>query len=81
MRAHRYPGNLRTPLYHTAGRGWREPHRTDTRAFLTRMAHGLFSLHWQSHALHYRIGIEIDGWLARDLPAVINGHGCEVSTG
>ncbi len=33
----------------------------------------LFALHWQSHGLHYGIGIEINQWLARGITVVING--------
>ncbi|MGX7949676.1 phosphonate metabolism protein/1,5-bisphosphokinase (PRPP-forming) PhnN [Oleidesulfovibrio alaskensis] len=34
---------------------------------------GQFALHWQSHGLHYGIGIEIDGWLAQGHAVVVNG--------
>ncbi|SOE64090.1 ribose 1,5-bisphosphokinase [Burkholderia sp. D7] len=41
--------------------------------FAARLASGVFSLHWESHGLHYGIGVEIDAWLARGLPVVVNG--------
>jgi ribose 1,5-bisphosphokinase len=41
--------------------------------FLARMTSGLFSLHWESHELRYGIGIEVDTWLSRGLPVVVNG--------
>lgn len=41
--------------------------------FATRLARGLFALHWQSHGLHYGVGVEIDLWLERGMPVVVNG--------
>ncbi|MCU4335461.1 phosphonate metabolism protein/1,5-bisphosphokinase (PRPP-forming) PhnN [Acinetobacter pittii] len=41
--------------------------------FLTRQNAGLFALSWQSHQLHYGIGIEIDTWLAQGHHVLING--------
>ncbi|WP_027799017.1 phosphonate metabolism protein/1,5-bisphosphokinase (PRPP-forming) PhnN [Paraburkholderia dilworthii] len=41
--------------------------------FAARLASGVFSMHWQSHGLHYGIGVEIDAWLARGLMVVVNG--------
>ena len=41
--------------------------------FATRLANGLFSLHWDSLGLRYGIGVEIDTWLARGMSVVVNG--------
>ncbi|CAB3809498.1 phosphonate metabolism protein/1,5-bisphosphokinase (PRPP-forming) PhnN [Paraburkholderia fynbosensis] len=41
--------------------------------FAARLASGVFSMHWQSHGLHYGIGVEIDAWLARGLMVIVNG--------
>ncbi len=41
--------------------------------FLLRQRHGLFAMAWESHGLHYAIGIEIDAWLASGLTVVVNG--------
>lgn len=41
--------------------------------FLTRQRAGLFALTWQSHQLHYGIGIEVDTWLAQGHHVLING--------
>lgn len=41
--------------------------------FAARLASGVFSMHWESLGLHYGIGIEIDAWLMRGLPVVVNG--------
>jgi ribose 1,5-bisphosphokinase len=41
--------------------------------FASRVAAGLFALHWQSHGHHYGIGIEIDQWLASGVTVVVNG--------
>lgn len=41
--------------------------------FAARLAHGVFSMHWESLGLLYGIGIEIDAWLTRGLPVVVNG--------
>ncbi len=41
--------------------------------FDTRLAHGLFSLHWTTHGHRYAIGIEMETWLASGLCVVVNG--------
>ncbi|MVW70818.1 phosphonate metabolism protein/1,5-bisphosphokinase (PRPP-forming) PhnN [Bordetella sp. 15P40C-2] len=41
--------------------------------FQRRMELGCFALHWQSHGLHYGIGIEIDAWLASEALVIVNG--------
>jgi ribose 1,5-bisphosphokinase len=41
--------------------------------FDARAANGLFALHWESHRLHYGIGIEVDTWLAGGMTVVVNG--------
>lgn len=41
--------------------------------FQTRLAHGCFVLHWESHGLRYGVGREIDGWMASGLDVVVNG--------
>lgn len=41
--------------------------------FQLRLKHGLFALHWESHGLHYGIGIEINTWLQQGLTVVVNG--------
>lgn len=41
--------------------------------FRRRVALGCLALHWQSHGLHYGIGIEIEQWLQRGLKVVVNG--------
>jgi ribose 1,5-bisphosphokinase len=41
--------------------------------FATRLASGVFSLHWDSLGLRYGIGIEVDAWLERGLSVVVNG--------
>ena len=41
--------------------------------FALRRRHGLFAMDWQSHGLHYAIGIEIDDWMAKGLTVVVNG--------
>ena len=30
-------------------------------------------MHWQSHGLHYGIGVEIEQWLAQGLKVIVNG--------
>ncbi|MCO4876054.1 phosphonate metabolism protein/1,5-bisphosphokinase (PRPP-forming) PhnN [Paraburkholderia caribensis] len=60
--------------YITRETGHNENHIALTRAeFEARSAQGLFALEWSSHELHYGIGIEIDGWLARGCTVVVNG--------
>jgi ribose 1,5-bisphosphokinase len=41
--------------------------------FDTRLAGGLFAMHWTSHGLRYGIGKEINLWLAKGLTVVLNG--------
>lgn len=41
--------------------------------FHRRLDHGCLALHWQSHGLHYGIGVEIEQWLARGLKVIVNG--------
>ncbi|WP_044042260.1 phosphonate metabolism protein/1,5-bisphosphokinase (PRPP-forming) PhnN [Caballeronia insecticola] len=41
--------------------------------FATRLSYGLFAMHWESLGLRYGIGIELDAWLARGMPVVVNG--------
>lgn len=41
--------------------------------FLHRQEAGLFSMDWQSHGNYYGIGLEIEGWLGRDINVVVNG--------
>jgi ribose 1,5-bisphosphokinase len=41
--------------------------------FASRLSYGLFAMHWESLGLHYGIGIELDAWLARGMPVVVNG--------
>lgn len=41
--------------------------------FHRRVQLGCLALHWQSHGLHYGIGVEIEQWLARGLKVIVNG--------
>lgn len=41
--------------------------------FQRRVELGCFALHWQSHGLHYGIGIEIDAWLLSGAVVILNG--------
>lgn len=41
--------------------------------FETRLAAGLFALHWRSHGYAYGIGVEIEQWLAKGTTVIING--------
>jgi ribose 1,5-bisphosphokinase len=41
--------------------------------FQLRQQYGSFALSWQSHGLHYGIGIEIENWLNQGLSVVVNG--------
>ncbi|MDR5739940.1 phosphonate metabolism protein/1,5-bisphosphokinase (PRPP-forming) PhnN [Caballeronia sp. LZ016] len=41
--------------------------------FASRAEHGLFAMHWESLGLRYGVGIELDAWLARGVPVVVNG--------
>ena len=43
------------------------------REFKLRQQQGLFALQWESHELHYGIGIEIDSWLNKGFSVVLNG--------
>ena len=41
--------------------------------FIRRRGLGCFALHWQSHDLHYGVGVEIDAWLHAGLVVMVNG--------
>ncbi|MDO8298768.1 phosphonate metabolism protein/1,5-bisphosphokinase (PRPP-forming) PhnN [Lacisediminimonas sp.] len=41
--------------------------------FAAREAASLFALCWQSHGLHYGIGMEIEQWMAKGITVVVNG--------
>ncbi len=41
--------------------------------FHRRIDLGCLALHWQSHGLHYGIGVEIEQWLARGITVIVNG--------
>lgn len=41
--------------------------------FSIRLAHGCFSMAWESHGLRYGIGLEIEAWLMRGMNVVVNG--------
>jgi ribose 1,5-bisphosphokinase len=41
--------------------------------FASRLSYGLFSMHWESLGLRYGIGVELDAWLVRGMPVVVNG--------
>jgi ribose 1,5-bisphosphokinase len=41
--------------------------------FARRLRLGCFALHWNSHALRYGIGIELDSWLAHGNTVIVNG--------
>lgn len=41
--------------------------------FILRRDKDLFSLHWESHGLHYGIGKEIDTWMDKGFNVVVNG--------
>lgn len=41
--------------------------------FASRLSYGLFAMHWESLGLRYGIGIELDAWLTRGMPVVVNG--------
>lgn len=45
----------------------------DETAFAVRQKLGLFAMHWQSHGLHYGIGIEIEAWMQAGAVVVVNG--------
>lgn len=64
--AHRY-------ITRPAGAGNENHVSLTVEEFQLRLKHGLFALHWESHGLHYGIGIEINNWLQQGLTVVING--------
>jgi len=41
--------------------------------FHRRVDLGCLALHWNSHGLHYGIGVEIEQWLAQGLTVIVNG--------
>ncbi|MCA3184589.1 MAG: phosphonate metabolism protein/1,5-bisphosphokinase (PRPP-forming) PhnN [Cupriavidus sp.] len=41
--------------------------------FTRRVDLGCLAMHWQSHWLHYGIGVEIEQWLAQGLKVIVNG--------
>lgn len=41
--------------------------------FTHRVDLGCLAMHWQSHGLHYGIGVEIEQWLAQGLKVIVNG--------
>lgn len=41
--------------------------------FARRAALGCFAMRWDSHGLHYGIGVEIDSWLALGAAVIVNG--------
>jgi ribose 1,5-bisphosphokinase len=41
--------------------------------FTRRADLGCLAMHWQSHGLHYGIGVEIEQWLAQGLKVIVNG--------
>ncbi|MCA3193079.1 MULTISPECIES: phosphonate metabolism protein/1,5-bisphosphokinase (PRPP-forming) PhnN [unclassified Cupriavidus] len=41
--------------------------------FTRRVDLGCLAMHWQSHGLHYGIGVEIEQWLAQGLKVIVNG--------
>lgn len=41
--------------------------------FARRAELGCFALQWQSHGLHYGVGIEIDAWMAAGSTVIVNG--------
>lgn len=43
------------------------------REFETRLRHGCFAMHWQSHGFHYGIGTEVRAWMNAGLSVVMNG--------
>lgn len=44
-----------------------------TDEFTRRVDLGCLAMHWQSHGLHYGIGVEIEQWLAQGLKVIVNG--------
>ncbi|WP_064122318.1 ribose 1,5-bisphosphokinase [Halotalea alkalilenta] len=45
----------------------------DEAEFAHRARLGLFCLGWCAHGLRYALGVEVEQWLARDAPVVVNG--------
>lgn len=43
------------------------------REFVLRRDAGLFCLHWESHGLHYGLGLELLAWMERGFAVVMNG--------
>lgn len=41
--------------------------------FVRRAGLGCFAVHWQSHGLHYGVGVEIDAWLQAGTVVIVNG--------
>jgi ribose 1,5-bisphosphokinase len=41
--------------------------------FHRRVDLGCLALHWNSHGLHYGIGMEIEQWLAQGIKVIVNG--------
>ncbi|MGZ5147587.1 MAG: phosphonate metabolism protein/1,5-bisphosphokinase (PRPP-forming) PhnN, partial [Burkholderiales bacterium] len=70
--AHRY-------ITRPAGAGGENHVALTAQEFEVRKRHGLFAMTWQSHGLHYAIGIEIDIWLAKGLTVVVNGSRAYIS--
>jgi ribose 1,5-bisphosphokinase len=70
--AHRY-------ITRPAGAGGENHVALAAEEFEMRKRHGLFAMTWQSHGLHYAIGIEIDMWLAKGLTVVVNGSRAYIS--
>ena len=64
--AHRY-------ITRTGGAGGEDHVPLSEVEFERRQRHGCFAMTWQSHGLHYGIGIEIRSWMANGLDVVVNG--------
>lgn len=64
--AHRY---ITRPA-HSAGENHVELSNDE---FQTRLEHGCFAMHWESHGLRYGIGVEIRHWLQQGMHVVLNG--------
>ncbi len=64
--AHRY---ITRPA-HSAGENHVELSNDE---FQTRLEHGCFAMHWESHGLRYGIGTEIRHWLQQGMHVVLNG--------
>lgn len=48
--------------------------------FETRLRHGCFAMHWQSHGLRYGIGEEIRTWMKAGLSVIMNGSRAYLET-